>query len=115
MSLISAKNLVAPLTNKVHLMSLVLVAVGFAFLRYSGGSISLEERSQTRNVRSKNVRTINKNAADPTQNSRSRVDELFNSVSPMGKKQKEPKKIKKVPPKRKDSGSLAEIEKSLGM
>lgn len=39
MSLISTHNLVAPLTNKVHLMTIILVAVAFAVLRLSGGAI----------------------------------------------------------------------------
>lgn len=40
MSLISTQNLVAPLTNKVHLTTIILVAVAFAVLRLSGGAIS---------------------------------------------------------------------------
>ena len=41
MSLISTKNLVAPLTNMVHLITILLIAVAFAVLRLSGASISM--------------------------------------------------------------------------
>ncbi|MCB0335888.1 MAG: hypothetical protein KDD62_06265 [Bdellovibrionales bacterium] len=40
MSLISAKNFIAPLQNKVHLGTIILVAVCFAFLRGAGASFS---------------------------------------------------------------------------
>ena len=42
MSLLSIKNLTAPLTNKVHLTSIVLVAFLFAVFRLSGGSVSID-------------------------------------------------------------------------
>lgn len=39
MSLISAKNFIAPLQNKVHLGTIILVAICFAFLRGAGASL----------------------------------------------------------------------------
>lgn len=40
MSLISARNFIAPFTSTVHLVTLVLIAVLVAFLRLSGGGVS---------------------------------------------------------------------------
>ena len=48
MSLVSARNLVAPLTNMVHLITILLVAIAFAVLRFSGASLSLGGGSSTR-------------------------------------------------------------------
>lgn len=45
MALISVKNLVTPLTNKVHLGTLVFVVVLFATFRAAGGAISIRSSS----------------------------------------------------------------------
>ena len=45
MSLISTKNLVAPLTNMVHLITILLIAIAFAVLRLSGASMSIQSSS----------------------------------------------------------------------
>lgn len=47
MALISAKNLVTPLTNKIHLTAIILVVVAFAFLRLSGGRIDFESAKKS--------------------------------------------------------------------
>lgn len=47
MSLINARNLVSPLTNKVHLMTIILIAIAFAVLRLSGGKVA---RTDSRSV-----------------------------------------------------------------
>lgn len=47
MALISAKNLVTPLTNKIHLTTIILIVVAFAFLRLSGGKLSLESSKKS--------------------------------------------------------------------
>ena len=46
MSLISTRNLLAPLQNKVHFVTIVLIAVAFLVLRLSGGSVSVNDRSK---------------------------------------------------------------------
>ncbi len=42
MAFVSIQNLVAPFTNKVHLTSIIAVALAFAVFRLSGGGISVE-------------------------------------------------------------------------
>ena len=39
MSLISTKNLIAPFTNKLHIIAIVLFTIGFVALRLSGGAV----------------------------------------------------------------------------
>lgn len=44
MSLVSAKNLIAPFRNKVHLATIILVSLAFAALRFSGGDVKIVKR-----------------------------------------------------------------------
>lgn len=46
MSLISARNLLAPLQNKVHLMAIILIASAFLVLRLSGGSVAVHDKNK---------------------------------------------------------------------
>ena len=48
MSLISTKNLIAPLTNKLHMIALLLLTVGFVALRLSGAAVKLERSADSR-------------------------------------------------------------------
>lgn len=43
MSLISLENLLEPLTNKVHLVAIILVMFVFAILRFNGGGFSIQK------------------------------------------------------------------------
>ena len=42
MALISSKNLAAPLTNKIHITSIILVALLFAVFRLAGGGVDVK-------------------------------------------------------------------------
>ncbi len=76
MALISSRNLVAPLTNKVHLISLVLLAVAFAALRFAGGSLSVE-REPGREVSNRQANVVEKKKDDHVQE---RVKGLRDSI-----------------------------------
>ena len=48
MSLISTKNLIAPLANKLHMIAIVLLTVGFVALRLSGGAVRVSSVTDLR-------------------------------------------------------------------
>jgi len=108
MALISTKNLIAPLTNKVHLTSLILVAVAFAAVRFAGGSVSVQ-RTHANNKPAR----LEENArraplpADPEQTRRA-VNNLRNSIGagPLEKPSAAPSK---------KQGGLSEIETAVGL
>jgi hypothetical protein len=73
MSLISARNLVAPLKNKVHIVTIVLCAIAFAVLRMSGAGFSTGPRA---NYTPAVSRPANVNNYRPQQNSQpSKIDD----------------------------------------
>lgn len=47
MAMLSLKNLVAPVSNTVHLVSIVFVVLLFGFWRWSGGEISVSRSSRS--------------------------------------------------------------------
>lgn len=47
MALISAKNLISPVVNKLHLITIVLVTILFAVFRLSGGKVSIGKGSSS--------------------------------------------------------------------
>jgi hypothetical protein len=51
MSLISTKNFIAPLTNKLHIISIILATTAFVVLRLSGGAIKVEPRASARTAK----------------------------------------------------------------
>jgi hypothetical protein len=52
MSLISTRNLVAPLTNKLHMITIVLLTTAFVVLRLSGGAVRVENKPGVRSSKS---------------------------------------------------------------
>ena len=112
MALISTKNLVAPLTNKVHLTSLILLAVAFAALRFAGGSVAVQ-----RNGDRPYVKPIESRRPVPAPSSaeqtRRGVNNLHNSVGPLGRAPADEESREEQ--KKQAGGGLAEIEKSLGL
>ena len=48
MSLISSRNFVSPLTNKVHVITIVMVVAAFGIFRASGGKVSANSATDTR-------------------------------------------------------------------
>ena len=68
MSLVSTKNLLAPFTNKVHLVTMLLVIIAFTVLRLSGGGFFMEKRDSSvpREVkRTKYSNTLDTRTAKP--------------------------------------------------
>ncbi|NLF25453.1 MAG: hypothetical protein GX589_07320 [Deltaproteobacteria bacterium] len=57
MSLISTKNLIAPFTNKLHIITIVLFTIGFVALRLSGGAVRAvpADARQDRQVRERDI------------------------------------------------------------
>jgi hypothetical protein len=63
MSLVSARNLVAPFTNIVHIITILLVAISFAVLRLSGAGFSVKESTSINSTNDFKTRnTINTNS-----------------------------------------------------
>jgi hypothetical protein len=48
MALISSKNLVAPLTNKIHITTIILVAMVFTVFRFAGGGVDVRSQVSKR-------------------------------------------------------------------
>ena len=48
MSFINIHNVLAPFTNKVHLTTIILVALAFAAIRWHGGGVEIEESADKR-------------------------------------------------------------------
>jgi hypothetical protein len=122
MGLMNPRNAVAPLTNKVHIMTIVLLTFLFTVLRLSGGTISIDKKPG-RAVQPKEAVTsepVNQAAAKSTTD-----EEHFRAIfgqktEPVGlgqnPKQAAANKPANVPskPKRKKS-ALDDIEQALGM
>lgn len=111
MSLISTQNLVAPLTNTVHLITIILVAISFAILRLMGASLSVQPVSnmstprvqdsaplqqEQRSAPSIEQELFKQDAADEPLWAQPEQDQVEDSPSPAG-------------------GGLDDIERALGM
>ena len=100
MSLISTKNFIAPLTNRVHIVSIILCTIAFAMLRLSGCSFQAVDTSSNESFRS---RSLPSNYSYEAGEKRS---------APVTETKKSEKDIKKD---RASGGSLEDIEKTLGI
>lgn len=103
MSLISTKNLVAPLTNMVHMITILLIAITFAVLRFSGASISLQSSSAPTIDSRTNTPIVA--PVDPGQ----QTAQPQRAPAPWGQRDNS-----KQPPAQK-KGGLDDIEKALGL
>lgn len=106
MSLISTKNFLAPLNNKVHLVSIILATFAFATLRLSGCAVSTVDSKSRLNEAYRRTSTVQEyNRKPKTYNF-----EKSRNTKPMNKRP-----LNK--PINKDSGShaLDDIEKIMGM
>ncbi len=45
MSLISGKNLISPFTNKIHLVTIIIVSLAFGLFRLSGGGVFQQKKA----------------------------------------------------------------------
>jgi len=110
MSFISAKNLVAPLTNMVHLITILLIAICFSVLRLSGASLSIESSAV-------NATTAASRAANDSNTSQTSEDVELPVFIPKSKTpwDKDNQTTKTAPSKSKQIGGLDDIEKSLGI
>jgi len=131
MSLISTRNLVAPLTNKLHMIAIVLVTVGFVALRLSGGTVSMRSRSEARTAKSAPAPMENEDLlsgapqnADPLARDSARTQRnekprggLADSIKAPWEEnsQAAPSKPAAADTGSKKKGGLADIEKALGI
>ena len=142
MSFISIHNILAPFTNKVHLTTIVLVALVFAAIRWHGGGVEIDEK-EVRKIREPNrvaateraVATKKKQASTTTATTRAKPkrtrfeifdkkiqggqrvdnDDFLDSVI-SSKKKKTPNSLSKKPASKKDKeAGLDDIERSLGL
>lgn len=84
MSLISFRNLVAPMSNKVHLVTVILVALAFGVLRLSGGTVETHSTNKSSNP-TKKVHQDRRLNLDEDMNLNSLLKQPaidFNSLSP---------------------------------
>ena len=116
MALISTKNLVAPLTNKVHLTSLVLIAVAFAAVRFAGGAVTIERAGMRGRAAASEEARKPVPAPSLDEDTRRGVGRLRNAIGGLGNPppESEPAKKEPTPPAQRKNG-LAEIEKTLGL
>lgn len=97
MSLISVRNLAVPFTNKVHLITILLVAFVFAAWRWSGGGVST--RGAAAGVATEQRRT---EMAPRAPVDRSLVEGML-------------PKDRSSPREERDSAQFADIERELGL
>lgn len=134
MSLISVKNFVSPFTNTVHLVTIILVTILFAVFRLQGGGVkvsfsdSAEPVIESRTVGGANsldtlieseppAQPVAKRPARTIPDSgsiqiTSEEDDLIKQM--IGRNPAPAREVTRKPAAR-DSDSLGEIEKSLGM
>ncbi|MEZ4753096.1 MAG: hypothetical protein R3A13_02160 [Bdellovibrionota bacterium] len=132
MSLISIKNVVAPFSNKVHLVTITVITLTFGIYRASGGTIEISDRQQNLNSQrnSGNIFEKSKNLAEPkaydfskkaaTNKAKSSAIELDDDSflkSVLGTNANSVKKSKPVENESdsQEPGGLEDIEKSLGL
>ncbi|MCB0333077.1 MAG: hypothetical protein KDD55_06225 [Bdellovibrionales bacterium] len=127
MAFVSIQNLVAPLTNKVHLISIIAAALTFAVFRMSGGHISIEklnvppqrqsltqEATPVSNIAAQMEKLKAQPAARPAAPSNAPLTQEQVFVPSTTKKS--PTDNFKAPGKSKSSSTgLEEIERSLGL
>jgi hypothetical protein len=129
MSLISTKNLIAPFTNKLHIIAIVLFTIGFVALRLSGGAVRVRSAADRpeRQVRETDslsdelpaLRFDRRGAA--ARESASKEQSLNRVVEgirpPWEEKRAAPKPVEPAPGESasKRKGGLDDIEKALGI
>jgi len=122
MSLISARNFVTPLSNKVHLVTIVLVAVVFAVLRMQGGGVhistELQEPKLHKNFQKQSTPTkvqTRKPATSVTARQPENLQDINKDLlKDLMRDDSSTKPAEKALPKNNDKG-LEDIEKSLGL
>ena len=134
MAMISLKNLVAPVSNSVHLASIVFVILVFGVWRWSGGEVNFvrgtrtltthsSDRTPVKGITHKDERTTTINDA-PVQAKQGSVeipaeaaDDLLGSIlndkSPRDTHAKSPNPARDNRPRQ--GNSLEDIERSLGI
>ena len=133
MSLISIRNVVEPLSNKVHLVTIVVITLTFGIYRASGGTVEVSDRQLDLNRQKTNLfeeakktagskkRTLVKKKAPAKASSASLDDNNFlhsvlgsNAGSAKNAETAEAK-TKVAESSNQNGGGLDDIEKSLGL
>lgn len=122
MSLVSVKNLVAPLSHKVHLTTIFLAAIVFVVLRFSSGAVEI--RSEDYKPAESTERRKPAAVESTTGSKPARRSAAESGVSKPASDERDllealkidsPPRKPKAEPKEDDGGSLGEIERSLGL
>lgn len=106
MSLLSVHNFLVPLTNKVHLTTIVLVAILFGAYRLAGGGVRIENSRSVRDETTLNPRAEVERLGGLKRPSRNGESDVLRDM--IGSKREEQKR-----PGR--SSALDDVEKALGM
>ena len=120
MSLLSARNLILPMTERKQVISIVLIAFFFGIYRLAGGGISIVSRNAPPSVRTE-TRAVAPRAGEqavapravaprkaPKQPEVAEDDDLLQGILGSGA-------TKRAPTRETDDGQLDDIEKSLGL
>ena len=125
MSLISTRNLIAPLTNKLHMIAVLLLTVLFVALRLSGGAIKVDSTGAARAQRSVAEDLIElppvraeRPAASPARQSGRSLEDFNSVVKSVRPPWEQPRKAAPPPPAEEPArkkGGFDDIEKALGL
>ena len=124
MSLLSARNLILPMTERKQVISILLIAFFFGVYRLAGGGISIVSRSapptiqtEPRTIAPKTIeqqpiaRTVAPRKAQP-QPEVMEDDDILQGILGDGASKRAPSRRDAAPA---DAGQLDDIEKSLGL
>jgi hypothetical protein len=130
MAMISLKNLVAPVSNSIHLASIVFVVLVFGVWRWSGGEVNFVRNTRTlttNNPVERPLPPINRENTEPVKRQQAptsgeviipeeAAEDLLGSIlknkkEPAANRNNQPARDKKSP----SSNSLEDIERSLGI
>jgi hypothetical protein len=118
MALISPRHLLAPFLNKTHLFTMIGVVLLFIAFRFSGGGIKTQKSGKTQDLQveeSVPEAAVSKKPAQHVED-----DAIDNALDSAGsdshaQKQPAPETDRKQQAPSKDSGSLDDIERAMGL
>jgi hypothetical protein len=116
MSLISIENILEPFTNRVHLITIILVVFVFAILRLQGGGFTINTNIEPPRLHKKNVATRSAagTAALPVAPKKEKQKYLDKMISE-GDAEVDAYMKKMRQKKAEDDKGLSDIERSLGL
>ncbi|MCB0318292.1 MAG: hypothetical protein KDD56_06005 [Bdellovibrionales bacterium] len=123
MSLISIKNVVEPFSNKVHLVTIIVITFTFGIYRASGGTVEISNRQYELNNKrttlfeedSAEVATSKPKKTFSFSSKTKNDDDFVKSLLGSNAKSVEKSQQKEVPTSQSQDSGFDEIEKSLGL